>query len=216
MDVAPGIYSLGNRQGGHVHAYLLDDGQGITIIDTLMAADAGLILAELTRIGRTPADIKHLIMTHAHRSHLGGLARLKELSGAPVYAHEWEADIISADRVAQPVSSRPWRPVRTWPLQLALNLNLSKHPPTRVDEYVHEGDRMSPLTVIFAPVTRLDIWLSIGRNAASCSPATPYAPGPCSCSAGAASCSMSGSTRRRCGGWLSWIVKLSAAAMATR
>ena len=67
MEVAPGIYSLGNKQGGRVHAYLLDDGQGITVVDTLMAADARLILAELARIGRTPADIKHLIMTHAHR-----------------------------------------------------------------------------------------------------------------------------------------------------
>ena len=151
MEVAPGIYSLGDGQGGRVRAYLLDDGQGITIVDSLMAADARLVLAELGRIGRAPADIKHLIMTHAHRSHLGGLARLKELSGAPIYAHEWEADIMSADRVAQPVSSRPYRPYRTYPLQLALNLNLSKHPPIQVDEYIHEGDRVGPLTVLYAP-----------------------------------------------------------------
>ena len=151
MEVAPGIYSLGDGQGGRVRAYLLDDGQGITVVDSLMAADARLVLAELGRIGRAPADIKHLIMTHAHRSHLGGLARLKELSGAPIYAHEWEADIMSADRVAQPVSSRPYRPYRVWPLQLALNLNLSKHPPIQVDEYIHEGDLVGPLTVLYAP-----------------------------------------------------------------
>ena len=151
MEVAPGIYSLGDGQGGRVRAYLLDDGQGITVVDSLMAADARLVLAELGRIGRAPADIKHLIMTHAHRSHLGGLARLKELSGAPIYAHEWEADIMSADRVAQPVSSRPYRPYRVWQLQLALNLNLSKHPPIQVDEYIHEGDRVGPLTVLYAP-----------------------------------------------------------------
>ena len=54
MDVAPGIYSLGNRQSGHVHAYLFDDGQGITVVDTLMAADAHLVPAELARIGRAP------------------------------------------------------------------------------------------------------------------------------------------------------------------
>ncbi len=151
MDVAPGIYSLGDARGGRVRGFILDDGHGLTIVDTLMAADAHLILDELARIGRAPSDIKHLIQTHAHRSHLGGLARLKELSGAPIYAHEWEADIISADRVAQPVSSRPYSPVRTWPLQLALNLNLSKHPPVRIDETIHEGDRVGPLTVLYAP-----------------------------------------------------------------
>ena len=152
MEVAPGIYSLGDRQGGRVRAYLLDDGQGITVIDTLMATDAHLILAELARIGRAPGDITHIIQTPAHRSPLGGLARLKELSGAPIYAHEWEADIISADRVAQPVSSRPWRPYRVWPLQLALNLNLSKHPPIQVNEYIHEGDRIRTLTDNYCPV----------------------------------------------------------------
>jgi glyoxylase-like metal-dependent hydrolase (beta-lactamase superfamily II) len=151
MEVAPGIYTVGDGQGGRVRAHLLDDGHGITVVDSLMAAAAHLILAELARIGRAPADIKYLIMTHAHRSHLGGLARLKALSGAPIYAHEWEADIIAAERVAQPVSSRPWRPYRTWPLQLALNLNLSKHPPVRVDEHIHEGDRIGPLTVVYAP-----------------------------------------------------------------
>ena len=51
MEVAPGIYSLGNHQGGRVRAYLLDDGQGITVVDTLMAADARLILAELAPLG---------------------------------------------------------------------------------------------------------------------------------------------------------------------
>jgi glyoxylase-like metal-dependent hydrolase (beta-lactamase superfamily II) len=151
MEVAPGIYSLGQKQGGRVHAYLLDDGEGVTVVDTLMAADAHLILEELARIGRAPGDIKHLIQTHAHRSHLGGLARLRELSGAPVYAHEWEADIISADRVAQPVSSRPYNPVRTWPLQIGLNLNVSKHPPVKVDQYIHDGDRIGPLTVVYSP-----------------------------------------------------------------
>lgn len=151
MQVAPGIYSLGDNRGGRVRAFILDDGQGVTIVDTLMAADAHLILDELARIGRGPADVKHLIQTHAHRSHLGGLARLKELSGAPVYAHEWEADIISADRVAQPVASRPYSPLRTWPLQLGLNFNVSKHPPVKVDHFIHEGDRVGPLTVIHTP-----------------------------------------------------------------
>jgi glyoxylase-like metal-dependent hydrolase (beta-lactamase superfamily II) len=151
MEVAPGIYSLGQKQGANVHAFLLDDGQGVTVVDTLYDGDARLILDELDRIGRSPLDIKHLVMTHAHRSHLGGLARLKELSGAPIYAHEWEADIIAADRVAQPVSRRPYRPFRTWPLQIALNFNLSRHPPATVDHYIHDGDRVGPLTVIFAP-----------------------------------------------------------------
>lgn len=45
-------------------------------------------------------SLKHILLTHAHRSHLGRLAELKRMSGATVYAHEWEADIIAGERKA--------------------------------------------------------------------------------------------------------------------
>lgn len=151
MQVAPGIHSMWQRNGAYVHAFLLDDGEGLTLVDSLYDTDAHRVLAELEAIGRTPQDIKHIIMTHAHRSHLGGLARLKELSGAPVYAHEWEADLIAGDRNQQAVSWLPHRPVRVWPLQVALNLGLAKHPGVTVDHYVHDSDRIGPLRVVYCP-----------------------------------------------------------------
>jgi glyoxylase-like metal-dependent hydrolase (beta-lactamase superfamily II) len=139
------------RNGAYVHAFLLDDGASLTLVDSLYDTDAHRILAELEAMGRKAQDIKHIIMTHAHRSHLGGLARLKELSGAPVYAHEWEADLIAGDRNQQAVSWLPHRPVRVWPLQVALNLGIAKHPGVAVDHYVHEGDRIGPLRVFYCP-----------------------------------------------------------------
>ncbi len=151
MEVAPGIYSMGQSQGGNVHAYLFDDGNGLTLIDTLFDTDAHRILAQVQAIGKTVHDIKHIILTHAHRSHLGGLATLKELSGAQVYAHEWESDIIAGDRKAQPVSSLPHRPYRAYHLQIGLNLDIARHVPITVDNFVHDGDRIGPIQVVFAP-----------------------------------------------------------------
>ena len=151
MEAAPGLYSLGQSQGGNVHAFLLDNGNGLTLVDTLFDADAHRILAQVQAIGKTVRDIKHIILTHAHRSHLGGLAKLKELTGAQVYAHEWEADIISGDRKAQPVAILPYPPYRAYLLQIGLNLDIAKHSPIEVDNFVHEGDRIGPLRVIFAP-----------------------------------------------------------------
>ncbi|MGE5072942.1 MAG: MBL fold metallo-hydrolase [Anaerolineae bacterium] len=151
MEAAPGLYSMGQSQGGNVHAFLLDDGNGLTLVDTLFDTDAHRVLDQIAAIGRTPQDIRHIILTHAHRSHLGGLARLKELSGAPVYAHEWEADIISGDRRAQPVSPWPQPPYRAYLLQVGLNLDIARHVPIQVDHFLHEGDRVGPLQVIFAP-----------------------------------------------------------------
>ena len=150
METAPGIYSMGQRQGGNVHAYLFDDGKELTLVDTLFDHDAHRVLAELQAIGKKPQDIKHIILTHAHRSHLGGLAELKRLSGATVYSHEWEADIISLDRHPQQVSFFPHPPYRTYILQMGLNLDIARHHAVMIEEYVHEGDQIGPLQVIFA------------------------------------------------------------------
>jgi glyoxylase-like metal-dependent hydrolase (beta-lactamase superfamily II) len=155
MEVAPGIYSLRQRQGGHVHAFLLDTGTELTLIDTLFDTDGGRVLAQLRRLGRPVTDLKHIVLTHGHRSHLGGLATLQRLSGATVYAHDWEADIIAGERKAQAISAIPQRPLRTYwpvyPLQLGLALGVGKHPPCPIDEAVHEGDRIGPLHVLHAP-----------------------------------------------------------------
>lgn len=150
MEAAPGLYSMGQSLGGNVHAFLLDDGKELTLIDSLFDTDAHRIIAQVEAIGKKVQDIKHIILTHAHRSHLGGLARLKELSGAQVYAHEWESDIISGDRPSQPVSLWPQPPYQAYYLQVGQYFDLSKHVPVKVDNYVHDGDQIGPVKVIFA------------------------------------------------------------------
>lgn len=66
---------------------------------------APLILEQIKRrIDRMVTDLKRIVPTHSHRSHLGGLTVLKNLSGAPVYPHEWEAG------VAPPATVRRCRP----------------------------------------------------------------------------------------------------------
>jgi glyoxylase-like metal-dependent hydrolase (beta-lactamase superfamily II) len=155
IEIAPGVYSLGQRRGGRVHAFLLDDGHDLTLVDTLADTDARRVLAAIRRLGRSPRDLKRIALTHGHRSHLGGLATLKRLTGATVYAHAWEADIIAGERRAQPVTFRPARPLRTWwriyHLQLGINFGLQPHAPCPIDEAVAEGDAIGPLRVLHTP-----------------------------------------------------------------
>ena len=151
MEVVPGVHSLWQKKGAYVHAYLIEAPEGLLLIDTLYDTDAAQILSLIKHLGHGPQDIRHIIMTHAHRSHLGGLALLKSLSGAPVYAHEWESDLISGDRAAQQVSWRPQPAFRTYVYQLGNNLNLTRHPPASVDCFIHEGDTVGPLRVLATP-----------------------------------------------------------------
>jgi len=155
MEIAPGVYSMDQSKGGHVHAFLLDEGTALTLIDTLFDTDARRIIDRIGSIGRSVEDLKHIVLTHAHRSHLGGLATLKELSGATVYSHAWEADIVAGERTAQPVTPVPMRPLSTyWSvyyLQLGAALGRGKHPPCLVDTTLEDGDTVGPVRVLHTP-----------------------------------------------------------------
>jgi glyoxylase-like metal-dependent hydrolase (beta-lactamase superfamily II) len=149
-ELASGIYSLGHGKGGHVHAFLVDDRNELTLVDTLFESDARLVLEAISRLGRRPSDLKRIALTHGHRSHLGGLARLKRESGAKISGHEWEADIVAGDRRAQAVSLVPRQSPRLIPFQLGLWLGRPKHVPCPVDELLCDGDAFGPFEVIHA------------------------------------------------------------------
>lgn len=145
-EIAPGVYAMGQREGGYVHAFLLKSDDGLTLIDTLYDTDARLILGQIKRMKRKAQDLKRILLTHGHRSHLGGAAALKDLTGAEVYCHPSEQDIVEGKRTAQPVPFSPMRPTRVyWPvyhLQLGAALGLGKHPSCKVDKLLDDGQRL--------------------------------------------------------------------------
>lgn len=149
MEIAPGLYSMSQVQGIYVHAFLVETEEELILVDTLNSTDAKEILAELERLGRTPADLTAIVLTHAHRAHLGGLAHLRTLTDAPVYIHEWEADIVAGERRQPCMTLRPYRPLRVWPGQIISRF--VQHPPSKVDEYIADGDQIGPLQVVAAP-----------------------------------------------------------------
>ena len=161
MEIAPGVHSVGQNKAGQIHAYLLDDGNGLTAIDTLFDTDAHVMLDLIKGLGKSITDLKRIILTHAHRSHIGGVAELKRLSGATVYAHEWEADIVAGDREAasrsgrgdhcrSTTSSSAWPSAstaigRAWWTKVKLDFNSTNTSPCRDMTYVVFPDRRKSL-----------------------------------------------------------------------
>ena len=150
IEIAPGAYALGGKKGGHVRAFLLDHGE-LTLVDTLFEDDARGVLAAIRELGRSPCDVERIVLTHAHRSHLGGVAALRHATGATVLAHEFEADIVAGERRAQPVTLRPMQSLRLIPFQLGLALGRPKHVGCPVDEAIANDDAVGPLQVLHAP-----------------------------------------------------------------
>jgi len=151
IELAPGVHALGSGKGGRVRAFLIETGTELTLVDTLFDGDAGLVLEAIRSLGRSPGDLKRIGITHAHRSHLGGLAALKRASGATVYAHPWEADIIAGERRAQPVTLLPKGPLALVPFRVGLRFNRPRHTPYPPDEPLEEGDALGPLHVLHIP-----------------------------------------------------------------
>jgi hydroxyacylglutathione hydrolase len=158
MEIAPGIYEIGAPKwgyfkAGYTKAFLVDDGEALYVIDTFYDDDAQLFLDEIARIGRKPADVKHILLTHGHRGHLGGMATLKRLSGAPIYGHEWEADIIAGDRRIHNPSFFAFNPIKPWPIttigQLTARWNPFEGMP--VDQLIDEGDKVGVFEVLHTP-----------------------------------------------------------------
>jgi glyoxylase-like metal-dependent hydrolase (beta-lactamase superfamily II) len=150
-ELAPGVHMLGAKKGGRVRAYLIEANGDLSLVDTLFENDGAAVLDAIRKLGRKPSDLKRIVLTHAHRSHLGGVAALKRETGAAVLSHEWEADIISGDRPAQSVGLKPTAPFHTYPFQVGIFLNRPKHRPCSIDESVGDGDAVGPLEVLYVP-----------------------------------------------------------------
>lgn len=59
---------------------------GLVLIDSGTRAGSEVIEANIAKLGRSITEVKALLVSHEHYDHMGGMARLQQLSGAPVYA----------------------------------------------------------------------------------------------------------------------------------
>jgi glyoxylase-like metal-dependent hydrolase (beta-lactamase superfamily II) len=60
------------------------------LIDAGLVGEMGRLAAILARIKLGWRDIRAIVLTHGHLDHVGNLAQIKELSGAPIFAHPAE------------------------------------------------------------------------------------------------------------------------------
>ena len=72
---------------GFVSAYVLVRGSEAAIVDTGVAGSGDAISEALGDLGLMPADVRHIVLTHNHGDHIGGLGELEEaMTNATVYA----------------------------------------------------------------------------------------------------------------------------------
>lgn len=146
--IAPNLYTFEGLIAGR--AYLIEDADGLTIIDGSIAQSTQRLIRQITGSGRRLSDIKRILLTHAHPDHVGALHELHARSGAEVIVSEIEKPyaegtlpIMRPDPAALPAAMR-WMPTFPMPKRL----------PT-VDRTISDGDViaevMGGLQVIATP-----------------------------------------------------------------
>ncbi len=125
MEIAPSVYQINNT---FVFQYLILHNSDLILIDTGINGNHKKILSTIKTLGRSPLDLKKIIITHADGDHFGGLAELQNSTKAVAYAAPIEADAIQAGR-----SSRPLNPSGIQKMLFSLVAPLVKSQPARID-----------------------------------------------------------------------------------
>ena len=109
MELIPGLRRIGSDL---VAAHLVVTDEGITVIDAGLAGHWRDFVRELAEIGRGPADVRGVVLTHGDSDHIGFAERLRRDHGVAVFVHAADAA-----RARGQESSKPaWGSTRVGPL----------------------------------------------------------------------------------------------------
>src|SRR5215207_1463059 len=95
-NVADGLHRV---EDSYTNWYLIEEEGRLTVVDAGVPSSWSSLLEALNELGRSPADVEAVVLTHAHFDHVGFAERARRELGVPVYVHENDA----------PLTRHPWR-----------------------------------------------------------------------------------------------------------
>ena len=139
-EIADGVYRIPARAA---NTYLVEAPRGLVLVDTGLPGSDRKILEALTRLGKRPADVKLVLLTHRHLDHIGSAAAVKKMTTATIASHPFEKPYVAGTLVISTPAA--WslygRIVRrvlnfsSWTMKL---FRLIKYRPVHVDEAADE------------------------------------------------------------------------------
>jgi glyoxylase-like metal-dependent hydrolase (beta-lactamase superfamily II) len=139
-QITDGVYVI-PFHAGFLNMYLIEAGDKLALVDTAISEkQIDQTAAALAKAGRSLDEVGHVLITHAHMDHIGGLAALQQRVNAVTYAHRRDTLVIRGEQ----------SPPRPDPDQLRglarlMGMMTSQTPviePANVSRELSEGDRL--------------------------------------------------------------------------
>ena len=122
--IAGNLYYVGSKGLAN---YLITTPQGHILINSDLEANVPLIRASVEKLGFKFADIKILLISHAHWDHDAASATIKQATGAKYMVMEGDVPVVESGGKSD--------------FQYG-NTPSSLYPPTKVDRVLHDGDEV--------------------------------------------------------------------------
>ena len=135
--IAGNLYYVG---GNDPAVFLVTGPEGHVLIDGGWPETAPLVMASMRTLGFDIKDVKVLLNSEPHADHSGGLAALKQASGAELWSSDASADALASGGDDPDI----WLPMRA-----LLRIGLVGFPGVGVDHRFKDGDiiRVGPIAI---------------------------------------------------------------------
>lgn len=115
--------------------HLLYDGDNTVLLDTGLFGETIYIRWLFRRLRLKPQSLKAIILTHGHLDHAGNLARLRDWTGAKIFAHPLEQAHIDG--------KYPYQGVNRWCGRLeAIGRKALRYRSAKIDEFLSDGQHL--------------------------------------------------------------------------
>lgn len=92
IELAPDVYRIPTMGRSAINSFAFVEPDGsVTLVDAGLKQAPKRIVAALAELGKQPADVGRIVLTHAHYDHAGGAHRMREQTGASVAVHHDDA-----------------------------------------------------------------------------------------------------------------------------
>jgi glyoxylase-like metal-dependent hydrolase (beta-lactamase superfamily II) len=99
VKLGEGVWRVPTAGANLINSFLFEEPDGsLTLVDAGMKRAPRRLVRALTELGKRPQDVSRILLTHAHRDHVGGASTMRTRTGASVHSHNIDAKYIRDGR----------------------------------------------------------------------------------------------------------------------